>query len=249
MADDAVTDDSLLDGRVRLRQPASGYRVAIDPVLLAAAVPAAPGEHVLDVGAGVGAAALCLAHRVDGCRLSGLELDGGLVRLAVENAALNGFEQRLSFLRGDLMSPPPGLDAGSFDHVMANPPFLEPGRSSPSPDAARARASVECRGDLGDWVAFCLAMARPRGSVTLIQRADRLDAVLAALTPGAGAVTVFPLWPGVEGGRPAKRVIVQARKGLAAPLRLLPGLTLHGEGGAFTPRANAILRAGAALDL
>ena len=245
--DGAVTDDSLLDGRVRLRQPASGYRVAIDPVLLAAAVPAAPGEHVLDVGAGVGAAALCLAHRVDGCRLAGLELDGGLVRLAQENAVLNGFEQRLSFLQGDLTSPPPGLDAGSFDHVMANPPFLEPARSSPSPDAARARASVECRGDLGDWVAFCLAMARRRGSVTLIQRADRLDAVLAALTPGAGAVTVFPLWPGGQG--PAKRVIVQARKGMAAPMRLLPGLTLHGEGGAFTPRANAILRTGAALDL
>ena len=76
------TEDALLGGRVILRQPAEGYRVAIDPVLLAAAVPAAAGDTVLDVGSGVGAAALCLAARAPDCRVYGVEIQRDLVRLA-----------------------------------------------------------------------------------------------------------------------------------------------------------------------
>jgi tRNA1(Val) A37 N6-methylase TrmN6 len=244
-----MTDDALLGGRVRLRQPATGYRAAIDPVLLAAAVPAVAGDSVLDVGAGAGAAALCLARRVEGCRVTGIELDPDLAGLCRENAALNGFDDRVAVTQGDLTRPPPSLAAGTFDHVMANPPYLEAARASLSPDPSKAAASVEGQGDLADWVGFCLAMARPRGSVTLIHRADRLDRILACLGSQAGAIAVLPLWPKLHGGRPAKRVIVQARKGTATPLRLLPGITLHADGGGFTPRADAILREGAALDL
>ena len=85
-----VTDDTLLDGRVKLRQPRDGYRVAIDPVLLAAAVPAASGEMVLDVGTGVGAAALCLAWRAPESRVVGLELQRSLGQLASRAARMMG---------------------------------------------------------------------------------------------------------------------------------------------------------------
>ncbi|MFQ5784205.1 MAG: tRNA1(Val) (adenine(37)-N6)-methyltransferase [Alphaproteobacteria bacterium] len=242
-------EDGLLGGRVRLRQPARGYRAAIDPVLLAAAVPAATGDSVLDVGTGVGAAALCLAQRVADCRVVGIELQRGLVRLAGENAALNGAERRVEMMTGDLTRPPPRLAVASFDHVMANPPHLDPRHVRPSPVPARATATVEATGGLADWVAFCLRMARPNGSLTFIHRADRLDDLLARLIPGAGAITVYPLWPGGANARPAKRVIVQARKGSAAPLRLLPGLTLHRPDGAYTASAEAVLRDAEAIEL
>ncbi len=245
---DAVSEDALLGGRVRLRQPVAGYRAAIDPVLLAAAVPAEPGEQVLDVGCGVGTAALCLAARVPGCRVFGIEIQRDLVRLAVDNVALNGAEGRVDVMVGDLTSPPPRLAAGSFDHVMANPPYLEAGAEESAPDAAKAAATVESAGDLADWVGFCVRMARHKASVTFIHRADRLDALLAHLRAKAGGIVVFPLWPDANGERPAKRVIVQARKGSGAPLRLAPGLALH-AGGAFTPSADAVLRAAAPLNL
>ncbi len=244
---DALTQDSLLGGRVRLNQPAEGYRVAIDPVLLAAAVPALPGDQVLDVGSGSGAAALCLAYRVAGCRVTGIELQSPLVRLANDNAALNLMQDRVAFIEGDLLRPPPGLVPGAFAHAMANPPQLAADRAVSSPASSKAVATVEGEARLASWIGFCLAMVRQRGSITLIHRADRLDALLAVLHKRAGAIVVFPLWPTAD-GRDAKRVLVQARKGSDAPMRLAAGLLLHGPDGGYTKAADAVLREGAALE-
>ncbi|BBK31056.1 tRNA1(Val) A37 N6-methylase TrmN6 [Stella humosa] len=238
----AVTDDTLLEGRVKLRQPRDGYRVAIDPVLLAAAVPAAAGEMVLDVGTGVGAAALCLAWRVPGCRVVGLELQRQLGQLASRNIDANGFDDRASVVIGDLQRPPPRLAPTSFTHVMANPPYMEAGRADPAPHAGKAMATVEGEADLAAWVRFSLLMAKQHGTVTFIHRADRLDQLLALLSGRVGDVTVLPLWPGPD--KPAGRVIVQARRDSNAPMRLLPGIVLHRPDGGYTPIADGILRGG-----
>lgn len=247
---DAVTEDTLLDGRVRLRQRRGGYRVAIDPVLLAAAVPARDGERVLDAGAGTGAAALCLAARVDGVLITGIELLGEHLRLARENVALNHRNDRIEIVAGDVASPPAVLAAGAYHHVMANPPHLPAAAARPSPDPGKAAANIEGDADLAVWIRFCLSMAREGGTVTLIHRADRAAEVIAALANGAGDLVTLPLLP--AGGRPAKRVIVQARKGAGAEAsepRLLPGLVLHTASGGYTDAAEAVLRGGAALDL
>jgi tRNA1(Val) A37 N6-methylase TrmN6 len=243
-----LTEDHLLGGRVRLRQPARGYRVAIDPVLLAAAVPATAGETVLDAGAGSGAASLCLATRLPACRIVGLEIQPDLQRLASDNAMRNGLGRRVEMVLGDLERPPPGLAALSFDHVMTNPPHLAAAAACASPVEARARANVERELDLAGWLAACLGLLRPGGLLTLIHRADRLADLLAALRGRLGELVVFPLWPRL-GDRPAKRILVQGRKGSRSPLILAPGLVLHREGGSFSAAADAILRQGEALIL
>jgi len=99
---------------------------------------------------------------------------------------------------------------------------------------------------LADWLAFCLRMLRSRGSLCVIHRADRLDAILAALHGKAGAVEVIPLWP--KAGQPARRVIVRALKGAKSPAILHPGLVLHHMDGTYTDAAQAVLRDGASLD-
>lgn len=241
------SEDTLLGGRVRLRQPREGYRAAIDPVLLAAAIPANPVDTVLDIGCGVAAAALCLAVRVAGCRVTGIETQRELVRLAGDNVMLNDLFGRVMVMSGDLLRPPPRLEPGSFTHVMANPPFLEAGAATAPPDAGKAAANVEGDADLAAWVRFALTMVRPKGSVTFIHRADRLDHLLAQLSGRAGEIIVFPLWAGQN--KPAKRVIVRARKSVAAPTRLTPGLVLHEADGRYTAAADAVLRNGAALPL
>lgn len=245
---DELTDDRLLGSRVRLSQPARGYRVAIDPVLLAAAVPALPYQRVLDAGAGTGAASLCLAARVPECRILGLELQRNLHRIASHNVTRNEFDRRVEMIQGDLERPPPRLSGASFDHVMTNPPHLAAGATRPSPDPERALAHAETTVALAGWVAGCLRMLKPDGRLTLIHRADRLGEVLAALLGRAGEAIVFPLWP-AAGDRPAKRVLIHARKGGRGPLRLVPGLVLHDRDGKFSPVAEGILRDGRALDL
>ena len=160
-----MSEDALLGGRGRLRQPANGARTAIDPVFLAAAIAAEPNQFVLDVGCGIGAAALCVAVRVPQCRIIGLELQRELVRIAGDNVVLNGMSGRVSVMAGDLLAPPPRLSPGMFDHVMANPPFIERGRGTPAANPAKAAATIEGDANLGDWVRFALAMARGRGTV------------------------------------------------------------------------------------
>ncbi len=239
--------DGLLDGRVVLRQPQDGYRAAVDPVLLAASVPAAGTERLLDIGTGVGAAALCFASRVPGSHVTGLELQPELVNLARDNVELNDMKGRVAILEGDLLRPPRELEGGGFDHVIANPPYLPAGRADPPPDPSKAAAHVEGEARLADWVDFALRVAKPKGGITFIHRADRLDELLALFHGRAGGIVVFPLWP--KAGREAKRVIVRARPGVKTPMRLSPGLTLHNDGGSYADEALAILRDGEALML
>jgi tRNA1Val (adenine37-N6)-methyltransferase len=245
-ADDALSDDKFLNGRLRLLQPLTGYRAATDPVLLAAACPAEPGESVLDLGCGAGAAALCLGLRVPGIALSGLELQPAYADLARRNAQRNGISLRVH--EGDISRMPPDLRC-DFDHVIANPPYY-PAQGSPSPVPGRARA-MQVGTPLSGWVAAASRRLRPGGWLTLICGTDGVPVVLAALPPKLGSAAILPL--AARDGRPALRIILQARKGGKAAFRLLAPLVLHrgpahdGDRESYTPEANAVLREGADL--
>jgi len=253
----AITLNALLGGRVQLAQPAEGYRVAIDPVLLAATIAAAPGERVLDLGCGVGAAALCLAARLPEIEIAGLERQELLATLAVANARRNGVEARVTFIQGDLRAAPPALAPASFAsasfapasfaQVMINPPFLSPGRHTPSAHPGKALADGEGEVRLEHWLAAAARWLQPRGRLTLIHRADRIDDLVAALRPRFGSLILYPLWP--KAGRPARRLLLQARLGGRSPAVFAPGLVLHREDGRFTAEAEAVLRGGAGLGM
>jgi tRNA1(Val) A37 N6-methylase TrmN6 len=243
---DAFSDDAFLGGRIHALQPKDGFRAGLDSVLVAAAVPARPGDRVLELGSGVGISTLCLAARVSNVTVAGIDSSHGLIRVASENVRRNGIERWVRFTLGDVRRCPPEHVSG-FEHVFANPPFNTSDSGTVSPQADRAQASVESTAALADWVAYARLALKANGSLTVIQRTERLDELLAALMSGFGATTIFPLWPG--DGSPAKRVIVSSVKGRKSPLQLLPGLVLHGPGMKFTPQAEEILRHAAALDV
>ncbi|MBY6260321.1 methyltransferase domain-containing protein [Azospirillum sp. 412522] len=237
--------DYLLNGRVRLLQPEGGYRAAIDPVFLAAITAATAGERVLDVGTGTGAAALCLAVRVPGVAVVGLEQRADACAFARCNAALSGVAERVAVVEGDLLAPPDALGGAGFDRVMMNPPYLKAGAASVPPDDWKAAANVEGAAGLADWVRFAGRMLKPRGTLTMVHRADRIDDVLQALRGRFGSLVLVPLWPkpGVE----ARRLLLVARKGGKAPARLTAGLTVHRAEGGYSPAAERVLREAEAL--
>ena len=232
------TEDALLGGRVRLLQHTAGFRAAMDPVLLAAFIPARQGQAVLELGCGSGAAFLCLAARVPGLAVTALERDASLADLAARNAALNGWvaDIHAADLR-DLRGLPPQ------HHTFANPPYWTGG--TPSPSIERRQAAHE-DAPLADWVQ---AMARPlrhRGTLSLILPAARFAEAAAALRDArCGAVRLLPLWP--RAGVAAKRILIQARRGGLGPDEVLPGLVLHEGDGGHTPAAHMILREAGAL--
>ena len=235
-----TTEDTLLGGRVRLLQPRRGYRVAVDAVLLAAAVDSREGERVLDLGAGVGAVGLCLAARVAGCTILGIELQPVLAALAERSILLNGMGERLRIVLHDVAQPLPN-DLGTFDHVATNPPYLAAAVADPSPDAIKALATVESSADLARWLGVAIGALTPAGTITLIHRSDRLEEIVARLDVlGWRDIAVKPL-------APAARVLVRARRATTLVRRDLPPLVLHRPEGGYTAEAEAILRGGQPL--
>lgn len=239
-------DGYLLDRRVRYKQFIQGYRTGIEPVLLAASVPAQPGQTVLEAGCGAGAGLLCLTTRCPDIDGVGLEADGATARLAAENIAENGKSGRVRIVHGSIPRIPPTLRAltpgvnGRFHHAMANPPW-HPSDHTGAQDARRRLAMTMPEGGWHDWITTLSRWVLPGGSLSLALPASVVDRACEALRDaGFGGITLFPLWP--KQRRSSKIVLMRAVQGGKGVFSLLPGLVLHRDEGGYTPQCEAILR-------
>jgi tRNA1(Val) A37 N6-methylase TrmN6 len=240
-----ITEDALLNGRLRIRQPKRGYRVNVDTLLLAATFgPMAfrLGTRIVEPGCGVGAALLSVMAqrtREDPVEFIGIERDATYAKLARENVELNAQTHQARIIEADALDP--HADFGVFDCVFFNPPYdsAEEGR----PPAEEKRAAFIADRPIGDWIKVWSNRMGAHSNLTLIHRAHKLGEILAALEGRLGGVEVFPIRPAANAK--ARRVIVRAWKGSRAPLKLFAGLDLHPSDDAkdkYTPEAEAILR-------
>lgn len=240
-----LTNDAFLGGKLHLLQPKSGYRAGVDPVLLAATVEAEPGEAILDLGCGVGTAALCLGARVSGLTLTGVELHPAYAALARRNGGAS-FE----VIEADLAHLPLSIRDRQFQHVLANPPYFDRYAGKSSPDSSREVALGEAT-PLETWVKVAAKRLRPKGQAHFIHRAERLPELLNAMQGRLGSIEVLPLAPRRD--RTTERVIVRGRKAgraafkLHAPLVMHEGSTHEKDGDSYVASVRAVLREGAAL--
>jgi tRNA1(Val) A37 N6-methylase TrmN6 len=216
-----VTEDMILGGQLRLRQPKRGHRAGHDAILLAAATPArGPSRGGIRRRRWNGR--LALARRVSGLDLVLAEIDESLAALARVNAAANDISaQVLTFdvTRMRMLSLP-RLTPDSADIVLMNPPFNDAERHRASPDPARQSAHVAAPDTLERWTACRAPGAEIRWRADADLACGRIAAGLAVLERGFGGIAILPVHPSPTGA--AIRVIVTAVKGGRAPMALLP---------------------------
>ncbi len=235
------TNDYLLDKKVKIFQPVNGYRASTDAVLLSSLVRIKNGDGILDVGSGTGAISLCLAHRLQNLnpQITGLEIQPELAELSNASAQANGFSAR--FLNCDIRQKISGLNGGSFDHVITNPPYAE--KDMPSPYTGKATAHNFSDFTLTAWINFCLRMTKPQGYFYIINRAEAIDEILAAVHKKTGDIQIIPVFS--KPRQNAKRIMIIARKASRSPAIIHQGITIHTPNGTYTPQAQNILRKGA----
>ena len=198
------------------------------------------GEHVLDLGCGVGVASLCLCCRVSGVRVTGLELQPAYARIARRNARINHAE--FDVVDGNVLQPPGRIAARRFSHVLANPPFHPKGTAVPPADEGRAASVIE-RVPLSAWTELGLAVLEEGGWLTMVLPASRQDEILSSLHGFTGRPVMRPVVP--SPGKPANRILLRHQKGSRRELTVVPPLILHEAGsGSFTAEAEGVLRQG-----
>lgn len=213
--------------------------------MLAASVVAGEQDRVLELGAGVGVASLALSWRTK-ANVTGLELQPEYAQLAQKNATENGIE--FIVVPGDLRNMPDVLKQQSFDQVIANPPYYLGGTNS---DNVGRDSSLRDGADLSAWVDAAIKRLKPKGYMTFIQRADRLQDLIKGCDSRVGDLRILPVSARV--GRDAELVILRARKGAKGPLKLLAPIVLHAgdthvEGGKkYAVDIEAVLRNGEPL--
>lgn len=243
--DSELTHDAFLGGKLRLYQPCHGYRAGVDPVLLAASVPAQGGQSVLELGCGAGAAILCLGARVPGLFLTGVEREADFAQLANRNGG-----DGLEVIQADLREMPLHLRQRQFDHVIANPPYFDRAASVASDDEIRESAHGEDT-PLEEWVEIAAKRLAPKGQAHFIHRVERLPDLLRAMPRSLGSVEALPI--AARQGRDPDRVIVRARKNGRAAFRLHAAIVMHQgarhdqDGKHYAPEIDDVLRDGAAL--
>jgi len=228
--------DKLLGGRFAVEQPKKGYRIAVDTLLLAAAVPARAGQKILELGCGVGGVMLALATRLPDVSITGVELQPALAALCASNIKRNNWEDRLRVIEGDVAALPEALRGGAA-HVMANPPYHDSKSHGGSANACKRIANMEsAEADLSVWLKVAAEALEEGGTLTLIHRADRQDEITALAAPLFGEIRVRPIC--ARENTPARRVIFRARKtdekkGDPSEVILEPPFILYGADGRY----------------
>lgn len=246
-SESALSRDDFLGGQLKIWQPREGYRAGVDPVLLAATIPAQPGDVILELGCGGGIGLACLGRRVENLELYGAELQPAYAELAKRNLAANGLTAQITC--ADLRDLPDTLRRRSFDHIFANPPYFDPAHRS---QASRPDREIALAGDaqLGDWLTTAARRLRSGGTATFIQRAERLPEMLTVAQTCLGSLELWPLSP--RDGRPPRLILLRGRKSSRAGFRFHAPLTLHigqhsDDTTDYSAAIQAVLASGAAL--
>lgn len=235
MTEQSFTNDFILNGKISIQQPKKGYRVAIDPIILASFVQTKANQTVLDVGCGVGAIALILKYRNSSLKITAIDIDEKMCELCRNNSEKNNLELEVEHIGIEKMK----RNRSGYDHIVTNPPFFEKRMSHISEKKMFANFETI---ELSEWIRCCLKLLKEKGTFSMIHNASRLGEIFTVISDKLGDISVIPIYP--KNGSDAIRVIIRGTKGSRGHTKIKNGLILHCDNGKYTTEAQRILSGG-----
>jgi tRNA1Val (adenine37-N6)-methyltransferase len=229
----------LFDGRLKLYQPARGYRFSIDALLLAWFARGRCAGAVADLGTGCGVLPVLLARRDEVARITAIEIQPELAGLARRNSELNGCSEKISVLCGDVRAIRKLAAAESFDAVVTNPPFYPVTSGRINPMAQKAAARHEVNGRLDDFIAAGAFFLKQGGRCMVVYSASRLADLLSGLREKSLEPKTLQVVH-ARSDEPATMVLVEAVKGAGAEMHIEPPLVLYESQGVYSGQAQAL---------
>ena len=233
---------------LRIIQDPSRFCFGMDAVLLSAYVQMKKARRGLDLGTGNGIIPILLSDRTDCRHLTGLEIQSASADLAVRSVALNGLQDRISIVEGDIKEADRIFAAASFDFITCNPPYRTVGSGRVTGSAAAAEGSKGNPEDLDpraiarhellctfDDVARAAArLLRPGGHFYLVHRPLRLPELITTLCGrGLEPKRMRLVYPYID--QAPNMVLLDCVRGGGPELRVEPPLIVYEKDGSYTP--------------
>ena len=228
-----ITSDTFFNGSVRVAQPDKGYRYSIDAILLASLPRPKAGESLLDLGTGCGIIPLILAFRHPGIKITAVEVQSELARLAELNAVANGMQDRIRVLHTDMRQLTTEMLNGPADWIVSNPPYRPACSGRINPDSQRALARHEINLNLRQLTKTTRRLLKTGGRFGIIYPAERAVDLLnemrsARLEPKALRCVHS------QARDAAKLVLVRGVMGGKPGLKIEPPLVIYGSDGQYS---------------
>jgi tRNA1Val (adenine37-N6)-methyltransferase len=232
--------DGLLRHKIRVVQAKKGYRVSEDAIILTWFARPEPGDWVLDAGCGCGVIAFGLAARMSGIRIVGLEIQPAPAHRAARGIRLNKMESEVFIIQGDFRLADSFFRSQSFDSIVSNPPYHEPGRGKISTQEEKALSRHQMMLPLEDLFRVSTCLLKASGGLTFVYPASRWEQIKVAMKEtGFGAVRV--LWIHSQKDAEASLVCIEAKRKQYSTNLTQMRLVLYSSPGVRTPAAEAIL--------
>ena len=218
--------DCFMDGRLKLIQSKDGYRFSIDAILLAEFVTIRQGDVVVDLGTGCGVIPLILLLTKLVGYAFGLEIQEELAGQAARNVLLNGFDDKMRVVLGDIKNHP--IAEESADVVICNPPYRQVKSGRINPDPRRAIARHEIMASIDDILRAARSVLRKKGRLALIYSSVRLADILVRMRRfNLEPKKIQIIYPDLNSG--AKLVLVEAILGGRPGLKISPPIVGQGN--------------------
>lgn len=174
--------DELQRNGYRIIQHTEKFCFGMDAVLLSGFVRAKEGERILDLGTGTGIIPILLEAKTKAAHLTGLEIQAESADMAQRSVMLNGLEDKITIIEGDIKEADKLFEAASFDIVTCNPPYMIGQHGLQNPDEPKAIARHEILCTLEDVAAKAAKLLRPGGRFFMVHRPFRLAEIMTVLT-------------------------------------------------------------------